>query len=300
LTIYGFCFIPEVNYQGIIMPIRIIKVVLTQNERNRLESIVNSSKTTQYDKQKAQVLLLTDVGEYGSKIAPKDVATRLKISPRSVGRIKEAYARNLSIEDVFQFSGLSNQAKTDSIRTRALKPLKKNAKYIQIDENEGESFLIEHIKCRVTLTKEERRKLEALINEGKQSNRKFNRAKILLLADEGTEGPAMTDEEITKKLDTSLSSVARVRRLLIIKGNVDEVLNFNHRKAGRAPKIDGTIQATLVAQACSQPPEGRCRWTVRLLADRLVELGIVDAISHTAVGTALKKMNLNLGSGRNG
>lgn len=281
------------------MPVRIIKVVLTQDERKRLDSIVNSNKSTQYDKIKAQVLLLTDIGEYGSKVPPKDVAVRLQISPRSVGRIKEAYAQNLSIEDVFQFSGLSDQAKASTIPKNP-KSLKKNARYIEIDDSRNETFLVEHIKCRVTLTKEERDQLEALINEGKQSIRKFNRAKILLLADEGVKGSLMTDEEIAEKLDISLSTVARVRRLFITKGNLDDVLNFNHDQAGRSPKIDGTIQATLVAQACSQPPEGRCRWTIRLLADRLVELGVVDAISHTAVGTTLKKMNLNLGSGRNG
>lgn len=290
----------KLHYQRMIMPVRIIKIVLTQGERKRLESIVNSNKSTQHDKIKAQVLLLTDIGEHGSKVLPKDVAVQLQISPRSVGRIKEAYAQNLSIEDVFQFSGLSDQAKTSSISLRDAKSLRKNARYIEIDDSENETFLMEHIKCRVTLTKVEREQLEALINEGKQSIRKFNRAKILLLADEGVKGSLMTDEGIAEKLDISLSTVARVRRLFITKGNLDDVLNFKHDQAGRSSKIDGTIQATLVAQACSQPPEGRCRWTIRLLADRLVELGVVDAISHTAVGTTLKKMNLNLGRGRNG
>jgi hypothetical protein len=150
------------------------------------------------------------------------------------------------------------------------------------------------------LTRKEREYLETIINGGKQSIRKFNRAKILLLADEGTEGPAMTDTEIAEKLDVSVPTVGRVRRLLITKGQIDEVLSSNHHNAGRPPKVDGVTQATLVAQACSAPPEGRCKWTVRLLADRLVELEVVDCISHTTVANVLKKMNLSLGSVRNG
>lgn len=286
------------------MPKRIIKVLLTSEERNRLETIIKSNKNTQHDKVKAQVLLLTDVGEHGPKISPKDVASKLQISPRSVGRIREAYAQNSSIEDVFRFARLSDQtsgsAKEDCFDDQNPKSKKKNAKYVEIDNSESEPFLIEHIKCRVTLTKEERERLESIIKQGKQSARKFNRARILLLADEGIDGPAMTDNEISKKLDISISTVARVRRLLITKGQIDDVLNFNHDKAGRPPKIDGTVQATLIAQACSAPPEGRSRWTVRLLADRLVTLEVVDSISHTAVADALKKTNLNLGRERNG
>jgi hypothetical protein len=282
------------------MPVRIIKVVLTQDDRKQLESIANSAESTQHDKQKARVLLLTDVGEHGSKILPMDVAVQLQISPRSVGRIREAYARNLSIEDVFQFSGLSNQSKISSTRNQDPKQKRKNARYIKIDDSENGTFLMEHVKCRVTLTNEERKRLETYASKGKHTNRKLNRAKILLLADEGTNGPSMTDNDIAEKLEISLSTVARLRKLLVTTGNIDDVLKFKHNRAGRSPKIDGTVQATLVAQACSQPPEGRCRWTLRLLADRLVELEVVDTISHTAIGTTLKKMNLNLGSEKNG
>lgn len=284
---------------------RIIKVILTLEDRKRLETILNSTKTTKPDKQKAQVLLLTDIGEHGPKLTQKEVVDKVGLSPRSIGRIREAYGKKSSIDDVFLFAKLSNQSirqtSDSSVDSSNFKPLKKrNVKYVELDDDESEPFLIENVKCRVTLTKEERKRLESFVKEGKQTARKFNRAKILLLADEGVEGPAMTDKEIADHLDVSALTVARVRRLLIIKGQIDDVLNSNHHNAGRPPKIDGTVQATLVAQLCSVPPKGRCKWTLRLLADQLVELEVIDSISHTAVGTALKKTNLSLGSVKNG
>lgn len=277
---------------------RRIDICLTLENRRHLETILHSTTSTQNDKLKAQVLLLTDVGEYGPKVLSQDVVTQLNISDRSVKRIRHAYAKNLSLEDVFRFAGFS---KKNSAKVQTSKPSKqKNIKYIEIDSSTNESFLVEHVKYRVTLSKEEREKLHRIIKQGKQSTRKFNRAKILLLADEGSDGPGMDDQEIVNKLGVSLSSVARVRTLLITKGRVEDVLNFNHDKAGRLPKIDGKIQAALIAQACGKPPEGFCRWTLKLLADRLVELEVIETISHTAVGNALKKMNLNLGNEKSG
>ncbi len=278
-----------------------IHVRLSLQDRQRLEKILNSRTTTRHDKLKAEVILLTDVGEHGPKISNLDVLAKLNISSRSLGRIKETYSKNSSIEDLFRFTGLSEQKNSSGIVGANSKcAINRNVKYVEIDDSSNESFLIEHVKCRVTLIKKEREYLETIINEGKQSIRKFNRAKILLLADEGTEGPAMTDTEIAEKLDVSVPTVGRVRRLFITKGQIDEVLNSNHHNAGRSPKVDGVTQATLVAQACSAPPEGRCKWTLRLLADRLVELEVIDCISHTTVANVLKKMNLSLGSVRNG
>lgn len=287
------------------MPKRIIKVVLNLEDRKSLEKILNSNKSTKQDKQKAQVLLLTDVGEHGPKILPKDLVDIVMLSSRSIGRIREVYAENLSIHEVFRFSKLSDQRSSrmnkNGIADRKVNSQKKrNAKYVEIDDSENEPFLIESVKCRVTLTEEERELLNEIIKEGKHSHRKFNRAKILLLADEGVNGSTLTDIEIAEKLDVSKVTVARVRKLFITNSNLDDVLNFNHHKAGRPSKIDGKIQATLVAQICSTPPKGYCKWTVRLLADKLVELEVIDSISHTGVANALKKMNLNLGNARNG
>lgn len=278
-----------------------INIRLTLQEREQLEKVLNSRTSTRHDKLKAEVILLTDVGEYGPKISNNDLLAKLNISSRSLVRIRATYAKNSSIEDLFRFTGLSKKSESDCIVDSSLGCKKQvNCKYVEANNSLEEAFLIEHVKCRVTLTKEERERLETTIKQGKQSVRKFNRARILLLADEGVDGPAMTDKEISEKLDVSMSTVARVRRLLIAKGQIDDVLNFNHDKAGRPPKIDGTVQAALVAQACSTPPEGRCRWTVRLLADQLVALEVIDSISHTAIADALKKTNLNLGSGKSG
>jgi hypothetical protein len=299
-TIVAICYALE-NLKWKKMPRRRINIILTIKERKYLKEILKSYTSTAQDRLKAQVLLSTDVGKHGPKSSSNDIATVLNISSRSVGRIKEAYGNNSSIKDLFSYSNLSNQSKLDRGNTQNTQsPKHKIPKYVEIDNSSEETFLSEHIKCRVTLTKEEREYVQRVIKEGKQSSRRFNRARILLQADEGLGGPAMLDGEISDKLDVSPATVARVRRLFVTEGGIEAVLNFNHYRAGRPPKIDGTVQATLVAQACSKPPEGRCRWTVRLLADRLVELEVIDSISPTAVATALKKMNLNLGSGRNG
>ena len=283
------------------MPRPSISVLLTSQERKLLKDILKSNKSSLQDRLKAQVLLSTDAGKHGPNTSANDVATVLNISTRSVGRIREAYAKKSSIQDVFCFSKLSDQKKPRGRNTRHRKSSKKRIiQYVEGDNSQNETFLLEHVKCRVTLTKEEREQLQTVVKEGQQSTRKFNRAKILLLADDGIDGPSMIDEAIAEKLDVSMSTVARVRRLFIVNSCIEDVLNFNHNRAGRPPKIDGPVQATLIAQACSKPPEGRCRWTVRLLADRLVELEVVDSISHTAVATTLKKTNLNLGSGKSG
>jgi transposase len=276
-------------------------VILTQKERKCLEAIVKSEKSSKFEKLKAQILLLTDISEYGPKLSYEDVATRLEVSSRSIGRIKDAYARNASIQDVFRFPGLSDQSNSSCGKKQTCSSSKKkNIQYVEIGNGEASSFLVEHIKCRVTLSKEDRATLESIINKGKYSHRKFNRAKILLLADEGPEGPAKSDIDIANELNVSKSTVERVRRLLLTERSLETVLNFNHGNAGRPRKIDGKVEATLVAQACSKPPEGRCKWTLRLLADRLVELEVVDSITHGSIGNALKKMNLSLGNERNG
>ena len=287
------------------MPIRFIKIQLTLEDRKRLETILKSSKSSLIDRQKAEVLLLTDVGTHGQKIPPMEAADKVGLSKRSVGRIREVYAKNSAIDDVFRFAKLSDQklCRRNKGTNDAKVPMsskRQKVRYVEMEDSKNEPILVENVKCRVTLSKAEREQLTAILKDGKQSARKFNRAKILLLADEGIDGPGMTDKEIADKLDVSIPTVGRVRKLLITEGQIDNVLNSNHHKAGRMPKIDGTVQASLIAQACSAPPEGRCKWTVRLLAAQLVELEVIDSISHSAVGNALKKMNLSLGNVKNG
>lgn len=134
----------------------------------------------------------------------------------------------------------------------------------------------------VDLTKEERTSLLKLIKSGKDSARKINRARILLLADEGKK-----DQTIAEALHISLSTVGRTRKKLV-EGGLEYALNERPRPGGRR-KLDGKREAFLIALACSDPPEGRTRWTMQLLADKLVEMGVVDEISDETVRRTLKR-----------
>ena len=140
----------------------------------------------------------------------------------------------------------------------------------------------------VRLTEEERSVLKVLVSSGKASARKITHARILLLADENSESGKNTDESIIKALQVGLSTVARVRRRLVEEG-LESALNRQVQKNRRARKLDGEGEAFLIAVACSQAPEGRTAWTLKLLADRLIECEIVDSISTEAVRQTLKK-----------
>ncbi len=134
----------------------------------------------------------------------------------------------------------------------------------------------------VELTEVERTQLLDLTSKGKVSARKLNRAHILLLADEGR-----TDEAIAAALHVSRSTVERARRRFVM-GNLDFALTEQMRPGARR-KLDGKQEAFLVATVCSSPPEGRNRWTLQLLADRLIELKMVDSISRDTIRRTLKK-----------
>jgi transposase len=140
----------------------------------------------------------------------------------------------------------------------------------------------------VRLTEEERSVLKVLVSSGQASARKITHARILLLADENSESGKNTDESIIKALQVGLSTVARVRRRLVEEG-LESALNRQVQKNRRARKLDGEGEAFLIAVACSQAPEGRTAWTLKLLADRLIECEIVDSISTEAVRQTLKK-----------
>ncbi len=149
-------------------------------------------------------------------------------------------------------------------------------------------------KYRVTLTTEERAMLGDLVSVGKAAARKITHARILLLADEDSEAGGRTDEAIAGALQVGTATVARVRRRLVEQG-LEAALNRKVQRNRRARKLDGGGEAFLVATACSAAPEGRKSWTLRLLADRLVECDIVDSISPEAVRQTLKKTNSSLG-----
>jgi transposase len=140
----------------------------------------------------------------------------------------------------------------------------------------------------VDLTNEERTHLLDFIKSGERSARKLNRARILLLADEGK-----ADSEIAAALHTGTATVQRTRQRFV-EGNLERALNERPRPGGQK-KLDEKGEAILETLAQSKPPEGRKRWTLELLADQLVQLRVVDSISYETVRQELKKSGLSLG-----
>ena len=141
----------------------------------------------------------------------------------------------------------------------------------------------------VKLEAAERARLGGLISKGKASAKTILKARILLKADQGEGGDAWTDEQICAALDTNVAMTARVRETFVSQG-LEAVLTRKKRATPPVqPIFDGEAQAKLIALACSQPPEGCARWTIRLLADHIVERKIVDAAHFNTVGRALKK-----------
>ena len=148
-------------------------------------------------------------------------------------------------------------------------------------------------KYHIHLSKENRQELEMLIRSGESSARTQTRARILLLTDESQKKQKGT-EEIASALMCSLPTITNIRKKFV-EGGLENAL-YDKPRPGAIPKITGEIEAHLTLLACSTPPEGRSRWTLQLLADKLVELQLVDSISDVAVMHRLKKMNLSLGS----
>lgn len=140
---------------------------------------------------------------------------------------------------------------------------------------------------RVFLNGKKRSTLKRLVNAGTNKARTITRARIILLADESPKGPSKKDREIMDSLGVSARTVA-ITRQRFVEGGLELALEEQPRP-GRPPKLTGRDEAMLTVLACSEPPEGRVRWSVRLLADKIVELGIVDSISHEAVREYLKK-----------
>ena len=144
----------------------------------------------------------------------------------------------------------------------------------------------------IILPEKERTELSQLIKSGKHSARVLGRARILLLLDR-SQGEKRKLEDIADTMLTSIGTVSNVKRRYL-KGGLEHGL-YDRPRPGAKPKIDGEVEAHLIALVCSDPPEGQVRWTLRLLADKLVELELVETISHVAIGDALKKTNLSLG-----
>ena len=140
---------------------------------------------------------------------------------------------------------------------------------------------------RVFLNGKKRSDLKRIVSSGTHKARTITRARILLLADESPRGMCKTDKEIIEVLGVSARTVAATRQRFV-EEDIEGALNEKPRP-GRPPKLTGRDEAKLTAIACSEPPEGSVRWSVRLLADKLVEVDLVDSISHEAVRRYLKK-----------
>jgi hypothetical protein len=141
----------------------------------------------------------------------------------------------------------------------------------------------------VTLTEDERLSLSSLASSGKAAAKRITHARILLKADAAEGGPAWRDADIALALDVDVRTVERVRERFVEQGLEAALVRKPQARPSRLPVLDGDAEARLIALACSRPPEGRARWTLRLLAGRLVELEVVEAVSHETVRRTLQK-----------
>jgi transposase len=141
-------------------------------------------------------------------------------------------------------------------------------------------------KYLVELTPEQRKELTRMISAGKAAARELTHARILLKADQGQEGPGWSDRRIQEALEVSASTVQRVRKCCAHHG-VQEAIVPSVVQRARRRRLDGTQEAYLIVLACSAPPEGAARWTLRRLSSQLVELGHVETISHETVRQVL-------------
>ena len=152
----------------------------------------------------------------------------------------------------------------------------------------------------VRLSAEEREQLDALIRKGKSSAQRLMKARILLKADISEGGEGWSDSEIVEALETSLTTVYRTRQQLVEEG-LEAVLSRKKPSRTSVPPIfDGEKEAKLIALACSTPPEGHARWSLRLLENKVVELGIVERASDSTIGRVLKKLSSSRTSRPNG
>jgi transposase len=146
----------------------------------------------------------------------------------------------------------------------------------------------------VKLKRDERKRLLELVQNGKGSAKALTHARILLKANQAKGQPSWTDEAIRDAFDVSVATVERVRQTYVRQG-MDAAVKRRSRSRERAQRLDGKQEAHLIALACSEPPTGRDRWTLRLLADRMVKLEYVDALSYQTVRRTLKKTNSSRG-----
>ena len=146
----------------------------------------------------------------------------------------------------------------------------------------------------IKLTKGEVDELRTIINKGSHTSQTFRVAYILLNCDEGKYSDKVTNEQLSKVLKIGMRTIDRVKRRFVEDG-LEEVLERRATSRVYEKKMDGDVEAKLVTLCCSEPPKGFAKWSLRLLADRMVELKYVESISHVTVRSVLKKTNLSLG-----
>lgn len=151
-------------------------------------------------------------------------------------------------------------------------------------------------RYRITLTKQERKGLEALTRSGKTGAKKFINARALLLCDAGPDGPAWAVAAAAEALGVTSRTIEHLKKRFVEEGIEAALSRKPREKPPRDIVFDGAFEARLIALACSAAPKGFQRWTVRLLADKAVELNFASSVSHMTVQRVLKKMNLNLTS----
>ena len=152
-------------------------------------------------------------------------------------------------------------------------------------------------RYRVTLTAGEREELEALTRTGKTNAKRFLYARALLLCDAGPEGPGWTVADTAEAMGVTPRTIEHLKKRFVQEGLEAALARKRPEKPPREVIFGGAFQARLIALACSDPPEGRLRWTVRLLAEKAVELDLVPSVSHMTVHRVLKKTNSSLTSG---
>ena len=150
------------------------------------------------------------------------------------------------------------------------------------------------IRYTIKLSQEEVKELMAIINKGSHTSHTFRTAYVLLNCDEGDYSEKVTNDQISKILKVGMRTIDRVKKRFIEEG-FEAVLERRASSLVYDVKLDGDVEAKLVKLCCSKPPPGFAKWSLRLLADKMVELQYVDSISHVSVGNVLKKTNLSLG-----
>lgn len=149
-------------------------------------------------------------------------------------------------------------------------------------------------RYRIHLTKEEVVELHSIIRKGSHTAYAFKTAYILLNCDEGEYSDKVSNEQISKILKIGSRTIDRVKKRFVEEG-LDAVLERRATTRDYSGKIDGDVEAHLVSISCSEPPEGFAKWSLRMLADKMVELNYIESISHVSVGEILKKTNLSRG-----